>query len=293
MRLTIYFILLAIVCGCVSAPRTEYSIRWPRNPFFNRNAHYFAPAKEGRYPTIIMLHGSEGGAIHNRDSEATILAQLGYNVLTYCYFSCGSEGGYLAGVEVRDLIRAVQTMRALPENNGKIILYGFSRGAELALIAASLATGKLDRIDAVIAHSPSDIFNKPYISDWTSKRCFVCKSGPGTCSLYYDTRNQRVWDKNCGFDPLKDETASAWQIDGKTIPWGTKIEIEKYSGPILMTVGEKDEVWPSAQTHRLEEALKAAGRAAEVHYFPNGGHGFRNEDELNRRNLIIEFLKKI
>ena len=75
------------------------------------------------------------------------------------------------------------------------------------------------------------------------------------------------------------------------MPWKKRIEIEKYNGPILITVGTKDEEWPYEQTERIEKTLKRAGRTPEVFYFPGQGHGFKGEAEQKRQELALAFLK--
>lgn len=70
-------------------------------------------------------------------------------------------------------------------------------------------------------------------------------------------------------------------------------EIEKYDGPLLITVGEKDEVWPGDQARRIEITLKTAKRSPEINYFPNEGHSFRGSDEISRRELVLDFLQRV
>ncbi|MNL53633.1 Dienelactone hydrolase family protein [compost metagenome] len=78
-----------------------------------------------------------------------------------------------------------------------------------------------------------------------------------------------------------------------SIPARTPIAIEKYNGPIMITTGTKDTVWPFEQTQRLEAKLKKFGRSPEVHYFPGADHGFSNADEMKRRDLVLDFLKRV
>jgi dipeptidyl aminopeptidase/acylaminoacyl peptidase len=86
---------------------------------------------------------------------------------------------------------------------------------------------------------------------------------------------------------------SAWRINGINIPNFKRIEIEKYDSPVLITVGEKDEVWPVEQTKNIEKTLRTAGRHPEIHYFPNQGHMFRGADEISRRELVLDFLQRV
>ena len=90
-----------------------------------------------------------------------------------------------------------------------------------------------------------------------------------------------------------DFTKSAWLLNGKNIPAGTRIEIEKYANPILITVGEQDKMWPVDQTRRIEATLKKANRPAQIYYFPGADHGFKGADEIKRKNLVFDFLNNL
>jgi dipeptidyl aminopeptidase/acylaminoacyl peptidase len=51
-------------------------------------------------------------------------------------------------------------------------------------------------------------------------------------------------------------------------------------GSVLLFQGLEDPVVPPAQTEGLRDALRAAGRRAEVRFFPGEGHGFRRVETL-------------
>jgi dipeptidyl aminopeptidase/acylaminoacyl peptidase len=52
------------------------------------------------------------------------------------------------------------------------------------------------------------------------------------------------------------------------------------TGSVLLLQGLDDLVVPPAQTEQLRDALTAAGRHCEVHFFEGEGHGFRQADTL-------------
>lgn len=231
------------------------------------------------------------------DIEANVLATQGYSVLVYCYFDCNrlltGPRQTLAKIEATAVLDAVAWLRAQDRNNGKVVVYGFSRGAELTMIVGSLPTTSQNRPTGLIAHSPSDVFNGPNNWDWYEPACWLCKNGFGTCNDHSPNSDYQ-WNPACGDDMTKmNFKDSAWLIHGKSVPAGQRIEIEKYDGPILLTVGEKDAMWPVDQTRRLEKTLREAHRNLEIHYFPKGGHGLEGQDELDRKNYVLHFLERL
>lgn len=279
----------------LSAWAGSYPVTVAPTPFYG--SRLYLPNDGTKHPAVIMLHGSEGGSEHFLDSEATILATQGYAVLMYCYFDCNrspiAPRKTLKNVEATGILDAVAWLRSQPKNNGKVVVYGFSRGAEFAMITGSLRTSDSNKPDALIAHSPSDVFNGPFNWSWREPACWLCKAGQGKCNES-SPQIDFSWNPSCGpDDPTRmDFSRSAWKIFGATVLQGERIEIEKFGRPILITVGEKDEVWPVDQTHRIEATLKAAGQSPEIHYFPNQGHVFRGVDEQSRREIVLTFLQQ-
>lgn len=267
-----------------------------KNPFLG-SAVYSANTLDKK-TSILKLHGSEGGSEYYGNIEASTIAAIGYTVMTYCYFDCNrglvDPRQTLKNVEISKVFEAIQWLRSQPTSNGKVFVYGVSRGGELALILASLAKTFDVKIDGVIAHAPSDTFNGPYNWNWSSPMCWLCKLGPNQCATTAP-KTDYTWNMSCGeFDlPLVYGPNSAWLLKGQTTPSKTPIKIEDYNGPLLITVGTKDEVWPFEQTQKIEATLKAAGKKPSIHYFENAGHGFRGPDEMKRKNLVLEFITSI
>ena len=265
------------LCFFTCATNTAFA---SETPFFG--SRLFLPSTKSKHAAVVLLHGSEGGSNRSVDVEAKFLRDHGYSVLSYCYFDCSDNGvsprQSLKNVEVTDVFKAIAWIRHRPYSNGKVFLYGFSRGAELTLIIGSLKSKRDERPDGLIAHAPSDAFNGSSNPAWNDPKCWS---------------KDRKWDSACGDDlKSRDYTKSSWLISGKTVPWKKRIEIEKYDGPILLTVGTKDEEWPYEQTERIEKTLKGAGRTPEVFYFTGQGHGFKGVAEQRRRQLVLKFLDR-
>lgn len=290
------YILAFILLFSTVSVAASYPVERKTTPF--SGSRLYTPTDDAKHTSIIILHGSEGGSEPFLDVEANILATQGYSVMVYCYFDCGRD---LAGpkqtlknVEVTTVMNAVAWFRKQPQSNGRVVVYGFSRGAELTMIVGSLPMTAANRPDALIAHSPSDVFNFPWNWAWLSEACWICKKGLGQCGKDAP-ESDFLWNPACGpDDPDKiDYTKSAWLINGVNPPTDKRIEIEKYDGPILITIGDKDEVWSADQTRRIEATLKAAGRNPEVHYFPNEGHVFFGAVDVKRKQIVLDFLQRL
>ncbi|NJM09748.1 MAG: prolyl oligopeptidase family serine peptidase [Bdellovibrionaceae bacterium] len=267
---------------------TEPVVRFP-------GSKVFRPLGGDRHLSVVLLHGSEGGSAGYRDEEAKELASHGYSVLVLCYFDCArkpeANSATLKDVDTSMVLDAIQWLREQPFSDGRVVVNGWSRGGELAMIVGSLnAGGRLP--EALIAHTPSDVFNGSFNWLWTDAKCWTCK-GP-SCSKN-SPKSQFKWNGLCGpDDPNRiDLTKSAFLINGTSVKEGSRIAIEKFSGPVLITVGTKDKMWPVDQTRRIEKTLKQANRAAEIHYFEGDGHIFKGSKERCRRNLTLAFLQKV
>ncbi|RYD62500.1 MAG: hypothetical protein EOP83_14435, partial [Verrucomicrobiaceae bacterium] len=134
--------------------------------------------------------GSEGGSAYLQEGEASILATYGYDVLTYCYFDCDRDlvgpRATLKNVEVTKLQEAIRWLRSRPTSNGKVVVYGFSRGAELALIAGANFVDSESHPDALIAHAPSDVYNTSWNWSWEEPSCWK------------NAGNRKTWNSKCG-----------------------------------------------------------------------------------------------
>ncbi|MDJ0825530.1 MAG: prolyl oligopeptidase family serine peptidase [Rhodobacter sp.] len=124
--------------------------------------------------------------------------------------------------------------------------FGWSRGAEkLALLASTLAN--TDPLAAIALHAGSDIVHSAF-----------------------DPQAFRTGQGGLDADPGSE---AAWTRSGRPVPPGQPIEIERYPGPVFLSVGDADEVWDHRQTLRLADRLSKAGRPADLWEAEGQGHG--------------------
>ena len=102
--------------------------------------HLYAPAGESRHPALLLLHGSEGALGWLAHREAAIFAAHGYLALPFAYSAGGNfwVGGDIWNVPLDATEQAMAGLRAHPRCDGRLGVYGWSRGAEHALLATGL-----------------------------------------------------------------------------------------------------------------------------------------------------------
>jgi dienelactone hydrolase len=258
----------------------------------------FRPDDGRRHLSLILLHGSEGGSGPEFAWYARLWSKLGYSVLAYCYFDCSrrSDGfpASLKNVETTGVLDAVDWLRRQPFSDGKVAVFGFSMGAELALIVGSLEGGQ--RLpDLLIAHSPGEYFDPPFNPNWVNPSCWTCTGQCRTKAPQKPDPNF-TWHPDCGPDTpdTLDYARSGWLTNGASVPSGTRIPIEKFAGPILLIQGEKDTAWHGrGQTRDIEESLKKFGKSPTTYYFPDAGHDFAGTADMGcEMRLVQAYLQK-
>jgi dipeptidyl aminopeptidase/acylaminoacyl peptidase len=224
--------------------------------------HVYAPAGEGPFPAILLLHGSEGAQGWIGHRCAALFAAHGFVALP---LSCAVGGNHWIAGDIWDIAldeteRVMAALRAHALCNGRLGIYGWSRGAEHALLAASMTarSGSPNVPDAVAAHAPPD------------------RVGGAWRNLFYRHREDGdsitpppAW----GFrsDRLVPGLA-AWTWRGRGLVEDSPIEIEFFRGPLFLSVGTEDEIWPSAMAQKLVDQLRAAGLDPEFHAYEGQPH---------------------
>jgi pimeloyl-ACP methyl ester carboxylesterase len=107
---------------------------------------FLPPPGAVRRPGVLLLGGSEGGV--GRRYDAALLASHGYPALALGYFGVPGLPGTLRDVPLEYFVTAA---RLLP---GEVVVNGYSRGAEAALL---LAGSYPDLVRGVILYAPNDI----------------------------------------------------------------------------------------------------------------------------------------
>jgi dienelactone hydrolase len=269
-----------------------------------KGSKLFVPNDGKTHPGILLLHGSEGGSLPYYWTDAQMLAGHGYAVLAFCWYNCGKNpitDAYedLENVDLNKTYDAfVWLKHSAHVNKAKTGIVGVSRGAEQSLVLGwKMAERGGETPSAIAVHAPSDVVVTGFNWSGMDRRCWICTSFDAACfngtadTSKWDWQNIR-WNVACGSapkDPSKSRLA-AWIWEGKPLATGTRIEIEKYSGPVFVTHGTEDEYWLHDRSIAIEKTLAKAGRKPEVHIFPGEKHVFTTKSENRRLELLVQFL---
>ena len=247
------------------------------------NGAFAAPRTARRAPTLILLHGSEGGSNENSRAMATRWAGLGYAAFALNWFAyddakvAGVPRNVHANQPIEMLAKVRDWLARRPEADvDRLGLYGHSKGAEFAEVAAV----HFPWVRAVVACAPSDVVWEGYGFGNTRNSPPVAKpsvasswswdgeplpyvalrpSLPPAQRNYFD--NTERYERSRADDPARAAAAA--------------IPLENTRAHVLLLAGGRDEVWASAQmATRLAERMRRAGRGeqVELHVFPRAGH---------------------
>jgi dienelactone hydrolase len=233
----------------------------------------------GKLPVIVVLGGAEGGS--GAAQHAPRLAALGFAVLGLPYYSPAMMPGGrrelpglpadFANIELRQLDAVRAWLRKRDDvDAARIGLFGASKGAEFALLAAS----HLDWVKAVVAVAPTDVVWEGF--GWNTEPgsagsfaldgkglAFVPYKGFIEEMMHFESNQpvklRRAHDQGRAAHPAK--VASA------------RIPVERFRGALLLLAGEDDQLWnAAAMAHNIAERRADAGRSTEVHIYNEAGH---------------------
>jgi acetyl esterase/lipase len=215
----------------------------------------FHPESEPRRTAVILLHGGgwAAGHRHAMHAYAAYLAQAGFVAMAAEYRLTG-EAPWPAQIrDVKAVIRwARENATALMIDPGKIVVEGFSAGGHLALLAAGTARldvfGETASNFAVAADVAAVIsfFAPPLLT----REVFPVRPPPAVNLL--------------GPEGNEDVALAASPLHYVTPAFP----------PCFLLNGLNDPFMPYTLTHRLFEALMAAGAPVDLHYYHGQTHEF-------------------
>lgn len=233
----------------------------------------YGPAGDGPFPSVLVLHGSEGALSGWSHRTAAILAAHGFLAFPFGYSNGGNawNAGSIVDVPLDRTVEALAAMRAFPFSSGKAGIYGMSRGGEHALLLTSLMVndGLPGLPDAVAVHAPSDVICGAF-----DARRWRDSGDPG-------------WQS---WDPA--DRAWTWRGNSDALLPTTPIEIESYAGPLFLSHGTADRVWSADMTRRLARRLERNGRSPEVHLYEGQDHTPGSDAENRHFELLLAFLDR-
>lgn len=274
LSLVLFFFIFLSTTSCSSAPfdgTTEKSSMFEPSNIEQVPAPFpgfmYKPKNiNEKMPVILLLHGSEGGNGDyfkrtqqvkgvGRDALAVKLARYyasrGFITMALCYFDCEPQTG-VAENPPNELVRVdiekhvikpyLWLKNEMTDSNGRVALWGMSRGAELALITAGALQKREDSFspDVVVALSPP---NEVYPS-------FPLKAAQAI------TAGEKPDFSQASLNP-------AWVLGKHEYSAKEKINLSGYKNPYLVTYFTSDFVWGKyIQASKLYDDVKSQKTAA-------------------------------
>lgn len=232
-------------------------------------AFLLTPRGERRRPTLILLGGSEGGAIFARDIGPRLAAH-GYAVLGLPYWNAPGLPQTFEDIPVDRLNQVHDWLARQPQVDPTHIgLVGVSKGAEFTVLAASL----FPWVSAAVAYAPSDVV-------WEG---FGGASPTGTHSSFDWQGKPLPFLAYEGLDAARARAVNGAPLDlvgtmvrarqDRSAVERARIHIENYRGRLPLIAGEDDQVCPCADMARaIARRRLAAGLATETRIYAGAGH---------------------
>ena len=248
----------------------------------------FAAPNDRPFPGVLVLGGSEGGSPAH---VGELLAAAGFASLALSYFHAPGVPANLVEIPVEYVHTAIQWLRDHPQVRGdRIGVVGWSKGAELALIAA---TRWPDWIGTVVAYAPSSVaFAGIAFRGDGRRRSSWSEDGKPLPFVPYPTRVR----PSIGVRGLSLAAVYRAALENTDAVARAAIPIERADADILLISGGRDRMWPStAMAATLIERLTEAGKRDRVEHlhFDDAGHSFMPWAPAMRSKRIARLLDQI
>lgn len=235
----------------------------------------FVPEGTGPFPGVLLVTGS-GGGVASVQCSAALLASRGFATFALAYFNYPDLPSELVDIPLEYFRAGMDWLSANVPVSGRIAVMGESRGGELALLLGSTFP---ERIAAVVAMVPSGVVwagltrgpSEEPRPAWTWRgrpvpampESSAAEAGPPP------RRGDAVVYTPSFLASLADASPQAREA--------AEIPVEKAGGPILLTSGEDDALWPSTTLAEIAvQRARSRGAQFPVRHlsFPDAGHVF-------------------
>lgn len=239
------------------------------------------------HPLIILLGGSDGGnyfAAPEMHDVLTVYNDYGLSVASLGYFATAStpkRPTELSLNAINQRIVELASSPAIAENC--IAVFGFSKGAELALLLGS----HFDTVQQVVAAYPSHV-------SWNAVRSPFSRSGWSLDGVPLDYINAPLLSFPMLYGMLSGEYLAAFEKPLQTASAASlekaRIPVENIAGPVVLISGKQDEIWPSyAMATAIEQRLRQQGKHQIMHIALEGGHYSYDRHTMHE---VLSFLQR-
>lgn len=241
---------------------------------------YYPSASSEHRVAVLVLGGSEGGV---PDKLAKAIVDAGYPTLALAYFNVQGLPQELEKIPLEYFTQAKSWLKT--QSNVKpneLIVVGWSKGAELALLLAS----KDKQISRVVGIAPSSVVWAGILKDWTKV--------PASSWTEKGQELTHVPFKPSGqVNSLRDLYAQslANRADGNK----ADIAVTDISAQVVLMTGENDEIWPAPEMAKdiCEKMNAKQDKQCEHLYYEGLGH-LLNEEFLSKESTMNRtFINKL
>lgn len=259
------------------------------------DAEYSPPSGESKNVAIMFLGGSDGGMPNSNVEKYTA---RGYPCFKVGYFGTEHTPGHLEMIPLEYFEKAIKSFKSQPEvGNKKIVVFGGSKGGELALLLAS----RYKQIEGVIARVPSSVVFQG-IGGPLKTSSWSYKGHPVPFVPYYKPFDYSKVVNNQWIDLYKLSITQIHAVEKASI------KVEYINGPILILTGKEDKMWPSSQMgemiiNRLKEnnfphrykhvAYENAGHSLNENGFLWGTKDGNKKARIDSEKRIFAFLSRL
>jgi dienelactone hydrolase len=217
-----------------------------------------------RRPGLIVLSGSGGGM---DGATAALLAAHGYSTIALAYFGMEGLPGELKQIPLEYFETEINWFRPHPDVfPDSIVVVGFSRGGELALLLGS----RFPEIRAVVSYVGSGIVLGAVTQTPRVERlpAWTWRGEPIEPLLLGQVKTEF----------LKPDGRHSWALERLKNTEDVErasIPVEKINGPVLLISGEEDALWPSTPSSRVAmDRLKRNSFSFPYEHlvYPGAGH---------------------
>ena len=266
MRWSIYACVI-VLAGVATANAEEVTLR---QTALTMDEHgfvgtLFEPADAESPVAVIVLGGSQGATPTYR---AQAVAEAGYRALALAYFGEPGLPTHLDVVPLEPALRAIGWMHdELLNGNGRVVLIGGSKGAELALLLASIES----TVRGVVAVAPSHVvFQGIPENFWPARSSWMHDDEPVPFVPYRYGPHFNPFAEEPDFHALYRES-----LTQEPLVEQAAIAVESINGPALLFSGGQDRMWPATDmANRIIERLEAHDHPHrhKHHVYEDAGH---------------------
>lgn len=248
-------------------------------PGFPSAKLYHLPGHAPR-PIVVVLHGADGGTGAS-ERFGPKLASLGYAVVGLPYYSpdwgeyappkaIAELPGSFIDIRIDQIAELRAWLQTQPEVDAdRIALFGGSKGAEFALIAAS----KYPWLTSIVALAPSDLvwegWGLEMVEAEGTRSSFSFEGRPLPFMPYVGFVEGLMAGPNADLLKIHEDGRAAHperEADAR-------IRVEHFPGPIMLVAGDADREWRSGHMARnLAAVRERAGLDTTLLIFPAAGH---------------------